>query len=94
MRVSVEHVTLYVNGLEAKRWPVPSSADVVRFHDTFEVSTQRDGYVVVRVDGEKSLAPVVGDRKTFTAYPFALTNLLFLDVDGDGKYRAGLPHGL
>ena len=66
---------------------------VVRFHDSFEVTTPRDGYVVVRVDGDKSLAPVVGDRKTFTAYPFALTNPVFLDVDGDGKYRAGLPHG-
>ena len=91
--VSVERVTLYVNGLEVKRWPVPTSTEVVRFHEGFDVTTPRDGYVVVRIDGEKSLAPVVGDRKTFTAYPFALTNPVFLDVDGDGKYRAGLPHG-
>ncbi|MEP6652312.1 MAG: hypothetical protein ABJA82_03080 [Myxococcales bacterium] len=28
-----------------------------------------------------------------TAYPFALTNPVFLDVDGDGRYRASLPHG-
>jgi hypothetical protein len=91
--ISVERVTLYLNGTEAKRWNVPASTDVVRFHETFDVTTPRDGYVVVRVDGDKSLAPVVGDRKTFTAYPFALTNPVFLDVDGDGKYRAGLPHG-
>jgi hypothetical protein len=91
--VSVDRVTLYLNGNEAKRWTVAPGTSVVRFHDSFEVTTPRDGYVVVRVDGEKSLAPVVGDRKTFTAYPFALTNPVFLDVDGDGKYRAGLPHG-
>jgi hypothetical protein len=48
---------------------------------------------VVRVDGDRSMSPVVGDGKTFTAYPFALTNPVFLDVDGDGKYRTGLPHG-
>jgi hypothetical protein len=91
--VSVDRVTLYLNGNEAKRWVVPASASAVRFRESFEVTTPRDGYVVVRVDGDKSLAPVVGDRKTFTAYPFALTNPVFLDVDGDGKYRAGLPHG-
>ena len=91
--VSVDRVTLYLNGQEAKRWTVPPGTGPVRFHENFDVSTPRDGYVVVRVDGEKSLSPVVGDGKTFTAYPFALTNPVFLDVDGDGKYRTGLPHG-
>lgn len=90
--VSVDRVTLYLNGVEAKRWTVPESTAVVRFHQSFEVTTPEDGYLVVRVDGEKSLAPVVGDRKTFTAYPFALTNPIFLDVNGDGQYRANLKH--
>jgi hypothetical protein len=91
--VSVERVTVYLNGRELKRWAVPPGAAPLRFHDTLELTTPTDGYVVVRVDGEKSLAPVVGDRKTFTAYPFALTNPVFLDVDGDGHYRTGQKHG-
>jgi hypothetical protein len=91
--VSVSRVTLYLNGQEAKRWTVPPGTDAVRFKQSFELSTPKDGYVVVRVDGDKSMTPVVGDGKTFTAYPFALTNPVFLDVDGDGKYRTGLPHG-
>jgi hypothetical protein len=91
--VSVSRVTLYLNGQEAKRWTVAPGAGPVRFKDSFDLTTPRDGYVVVRVDGEKSMTPVVGDGKTFTAYPFALTNPVFLDVDGDGKYRTGLPHG-
>jgi hypothetical protein len=91
--VSVERVTLYLNGREAKRWTVPASAATVRFHESIEVTTPADGYLVVRIDGDKPLAPVVGDRKTFTAYPFALTNPVFLDVDGDGRYRAGMKHG-
>jgi hypothetical protein len=94
--ISVERVTLYLNGREAKRWPVttgPGPRPVERFHETFDLQTPADGYVVVRVDGDKPLTPVVGDGKTFTAYPFALTNPVFLDVDGDGKYRASLPHG-
>jgi hypothetical protein len=65
---------------------------VIRFHESFDVTTPEDGYLVLRVDGGKSLAPVVGDRKTFTAYPFALTNPIFLDVNGDGEYRANLKH--
>jgi hypothetical protein len=91
--VSVDRVTLYLNGAEVKQWTVAPGSAVVRFHEAFDLTTPRDGYVVVRVDGLKSLSPVVGDRKTFTAYPFALTNPVFLDVDGDGKYRTGLPHG-
>jgi hypothetical protein len=91
--VSVSRVTLYLNGQEAKRWTVTPGTDVVRFHDTVDLTAPGDGYVVVRVDGDKSLSPVVGDGKTFTAYPFALTNPVFLDVDGDGRYRTGLKHG-
>jgi hypothetical protein len=91
--VSVNHVILYLNGKEAKRWEVPDSTAVVRFHASYDLVTPADGYVVVRVDGDKPLSPVVGDRKTFTAYPFALTNPVFLDVDGDGKYRTGAKHG-
>jgi len=94
--ISVERVILYLNGREVKRWPVtsaPGARPVERLHQTFELQTPGDGYVVVRVDGDEPLTPVVGDGKTFTAYPFALTNPVFLDVDGDGKYRASLPHG-
>jgi hypothetical protein len=94
--ISVERVTLYLNGREVKRWPIAAASGerpVERFHEKFAVQTPTDGYVVVRVDGDKPLTPVVGDGKTFTAYPFALTNPVFLDVDGDGKYRSNLPHG-
>jgi hypothetical protein len=90
--VSVDRVTLYVNGREAKRWPVAESAQAVRFHEKVEVTSQGDGYVVVRVDGNKPLTPVVGDGKRFTVYPLALTNPVFLDADGDGRYLAHLKH--
>jgi hypothetical protein len=93
--ISVDQVTLYVNGRETKRWAVKygPGAPAVRLHETFDVDLADDGYVVVRVDGDKPLAPVVGDRKTFTAYPFALTNPVYLDVNGDGHYRGAYPHG-
>ena len=91
--VAVDRVTLYVDGREVKRWPVAPTTAAVRFHEKVEVSSPgSDGYVVVRVDGGKPLTPVVGDGKTFTVYPLALTNPVFLDVDGDGRYLAHLKH--
>jgi hypothetical protein len=48
---------------------------------------------VVRVDGDEPLAPVVGDRNRFDVRPLALTNPVFLDVDGNGKYDPPSPHG-
>jgi hypothetical protein len=53
----------------------------------------RDAWVVVRVDGDKPLAPVVGDLKRFDVRPLALTNPVFLDVDGNGQYDPPLKHG-
>jgi len=92
--VSVEHVQLIVNGKPEKRWDLPPGGTAaMRFHEAFDFEIQKDSYVLVRVDGEKPLTPVVGDRKTFTAYPFALTNPVFLDVDGDGRYTTVAKHG-
>src|SRR5215831_17192463 len=37
--VSVERVTLYLNGHEVKRWPVSAGTQVVRFHDSVDLVT-------------------------------------------------------
>jgi hypothetical protein len=92
--VSVSSVTLYVNGVETKRWTVKPSTDTVRFHDALDVTVPRDGWVVARVDGDKPLAPVVGDWQHFDVRPLALTNPVFLDVDGNGRYDAPTKHGV
>ena len=91
--VGVNKVTLYVNGREVKHWAIPESTAAVRFHEKVEVNSPgTDGYVVVRVDGSKPLTPIVGDGRRFTVYPLALTNPVFLDTDGDGRYLAHLKH--
>ncbi|MDB4968612.1 MAG: hypothetical protein JWN44_4301 [Myxococcales bacterium] len=97
--VSVSRVTLYVDGNEVKRWKVargggaPGAAEAVRFRESWDVKLKRDGWTVVRVDGDEPLAPVVGDRKRFDVRPLAVTNPVFLDVDGNGKFDAPVGHG-
>jgi hypothetical protein len=54
---------------------------------------QNDSYAVVRVEGDHSLAPVVGGGTGVKVTPFALTNPIFLDTNGNGKYDPVLPHG-
>ena len=94
--ISVSRVILYVSGKEAKRWAVPKSQEVVRFHVRHDItlpSSAVDGYAVVRVDGDKILAPVVGDNRTFAVYPLALTNPIFFDVNGNSRYDPEHAHG-
>jgi hypothetical protein len=91
--VSVSQVRLYAGGREEAHWPVAPSTDVKRFSKTIDVKLPHDGYIVVRVDGDKTMAPIVGDDKRFTVYPLALTNPVFVDVDGNGAYDPPVKHG-
>jgi hypothetical protein len=91
--ISVNRVILYVSGKEVKRWPVPEGQEIVRFRVHHELTLTVDGYAVVRVDGDQIMAPVVGDSRNFPVYPLALTNPIFFDVNANGRYDPGQPHG-
>lgn len=91
--LSIDRVILYVDGREAQRWRVPPSQAVMRFKRTIPLQFAQDGYVVVRVDGDRLMAPIVGDTKRFGVRPLALANPIFFDVDGDGKYAPPWSHG-
>jgi hypothetical protein len=91
--ISVDRVILYVDGKEAQRWRVPAGETVVRFKQAVPLLLARDSYALVRVDGDRLMAPVVGDTKTFGVRPLALTNPIFLDVDGNGRYDPAYGHG-
>jgi hypothetical protein len=91
--VSVSSVRVYLNGVEDQRAAVPASKETVRFRGHFDVATKQDGWVVVRVDGDQVLAPVVGDQRHFDVRPLAITNPVFLDADGNGRYDAPIVHG-
>jgi hypothetical protein len=91
--MSVDRIILYVDGKELQRWRVPAAATTTRFRQTVPLSLRRDGYAVVRADGDKLMAPVVGDDRTFGVRPLALTNPIFFDVDGNGRYDPASRHG-
>jgi hypothetical protein len=91
--IDVSSVIVYVDGVEAKRWTVAPTTDVVRLREELLVSVSRDAFVVARAGSDKPLSPVVGDAERFSVLPVALTNPIFLDVDGNGRYDPPAPHG-
>lgn len=95
--ISVSRVIVYVAGKEVKRWeviePLLGKVEIQRFHETFDLDVPRDTYVLVRVEGDRPLTPVVGGGKDVEVRPFALTNPIFLDANNNGKYDPVLPHG-
>jgi len=91
--ISVSRVILYVGGHEVKRWNVPKSDQVMRFEESYVIESDHDTYAVVRVEGDGSLAPVVGGGTAATVHPFALTNPIFIDLNGNGQCDPQQPHG-
>ncbi len=73
---------------------VPAATTIIRFDDTIHAHLARDGYVIVRVDGDRPMAPNIGDESSFKVYPFALANPVWVDVDGDGKSSPVAPYHL
>lgn len=57
-----------------------------------DLRIDRDSYVLVIVRGEDSLEPVLARIPDHPApLPMAVTNPIFLDRDGDGKYTPLAP---
>jgi hypothetical protein len=71
-------------------------SDIVKFSEDLQFSLKQDSSIAVEVLGEQSLYPVVqqasGNGKAEEApLPYALTNPVFVDVDGNGKFDFPLP---
>ena len=96
--VAVDEVRIIVNG--ERKFILPVKADersVVKFSDGLSFTVDRDSTIAVEVLGKRSLFPVVQQAAASgtaddAALPYALTNPIFVDVDGNGRYDAPLPH--
>lgn len=71
---------------------IPPSTAAVRLDDAIELDLPGDGYAIVRVDGDRPMAPNVGDENSFLVYPVALTNPIWIDRDGDGAIKPRAPY--
>jgi hypothetical protein len=88
--IDVRRLEIFVNGSRrGKPVAIPPSADPVRFKGGIDLRVERDAYVVVVVRGDAPLGVVVPpDEGQSPPTPLAITNPIYLDRDGDGRYVA------
>ncbi len=87
-----------VNGERRIILPVQTDKEVIQKFSLplIGISLEKDSYIVVEILGKESLFPVLqrASRSGFSAnatLPYALTNPVFIDADGNGKFDAPLP---
>lgn len=90
--IAVNEVRVIVNGERKVIFPVQTAKEVIpKFEETFSLKLRGDSYIAIEVLGKESLYPVL-QRSSWTGLakdatlPYALTNPVFVDVDGNGKY--------
>ncbi len=86
--IDVRRVELLVNGQRrGKPIEVPASKSRERFQSAIDLKISEDSFVVVVVRGDVSLEPIVARPSGRAApLPIAITNPIYLDRDGDGKW--------
>jgi hypothetical protein len=95
--VEVEEVRLVLNGERQIVLPVRAEAETIeKLSQKVEVTLTQDTYLCIEALGGKTLFPVV-QRLNETGLPedgtlpYALTNPVFIDVDGNGRFDPPLP---
>jgi hypothetical protein len=95
--VSVDEVRLVLNGERRIVFPVHAAeAEVKKFDQQIGLTLRRDAFLCVEALGSRTLFPVLesparnGSLKGGTL-PFAITNPVFVDVDGNGRYDPPVP---
>lgn len=85
--IDTQRLTLFVDGEPKETIALPQSP-VLRFDRPLEASCARDCFLTVLVEGDEPLQPVLPGEEGRVPTPVALTNPIFFDVDGDGRFGA------
>ncbi len=91
--ISVDEVRLIINGERKIIFPVKSKENtLIKFDEEIELKLKEDAYLAVEVLGNRSLYPVLQkqakeDNDNTATLPYALTNPVFIDVDGNGQFN-------
>lgn len=91
--IAVDEVRLIVNGERQIIFPVQTPRETIQKFSQPSLSwtLTEDSYIIVEVLGKESLYPVL-QRSSWSGFstnatlPYALTNPVFVDVDGNGKF--------
>ncbi|MCA9553332.1 MAG: carboxypeptidase regulatory-like domain-containing protein [Myxococcales bacterium] len=84
--IGTDRILLYVDGKVAEEIPIPPERTPVRYTGRHTVRCKSDCFVVAWVDSNESLEPVIARRQHIYPLPVAVTNPIYVDVDGDGRY--------
>jgi hypothetical protein len=86
-----------MNGQRRVIFPVPFSGSAVKkFKQAISLTLNEDTYICVEALGRETLFPVLQSPSRTGALedgtlPYALTNPVFVDVDGNGRFDPPLP---
>ena len=90
--VAVDAVRLIINGKRKLGFPIQQkNPGALDFTKNIQLNIKEDSYIVVEILGKKSLYPVMqatarNGLSSNAILPYALTNPIFIDVDGNGKF--------
>jgi len=85
--IDCDRVKIVVNGDVVETLPVPDTREPERLRTTHKLALDRDAWIVLLVEGDDSLAPIVADAER-PIRPLAVTNPIRVDADGDGTWTA------
>ncbi|MFB0566685.1 MAG: CehA/McbA family metallohydrolase [Candidatus Aminicenantaceae bacterium] len=95
--VDVDDIRIIINGERKITFPVKKEEKLTQnLIKEISLMLERDSYIVGEVLGKKTLYPVVqrpswnGEREE-AVLPYALTNPVFIDVDGNGSFDPPWP---
>jgi hypothetical protein len=83
--IDVSRAGIIVNGEHAADVPLAKGGGVTRIDWSGELSLPRDAFVLAVVRGDRPMDEVLPGMRRL---PFAFTNPVFVDVDGDGVFTA------
>jgi len=96
--VSLEEVKILVNGERELIFPIKANnRNIIKFEKNILLTLDRDATIIAEILGKNSLYPVVQRTSKDglledTVIPYALTNPVFVDVDGNGVFNSPLEH--
>lgn len=95
--VSVDEIRLIINGERKISFHTQAQNEsITKFQDEIGLNLKEDSYIAAEVLGNESLYPVLQARSQTglvedATVPYALTNPVFVDVDGNSRFDPPVP---